>query len=150
MTMEVRSGRWPEPFGADSALTDDERRALAVRVEAWAGWLGLGSWDIRVSTGRPGGVDSWAEVFTRDDHDSACIAFRDDFLTHALVDQEISIVHELLHLHFRDLSRYVRDAVEGEVGQPFERLFTMTSLGLEEKLVDRLAVAIVRGTSRRK
>lgn len=70
------------------------------------------------------------------------VLIRGDDLTDSFVEE--SLVHELLHLHTRDMRAIVRDDLDGQVHRD---VYTVLEAGMsraEEQCVDRLASALVR------
>ena len=60
----------------------------------------------------------------------------DDFI-------ESSLVHELLHLHTRDMRAVVRDDLDGQVHRDVYAVLEASMGRAEEQCVDRLAEALV-------
>ena len=137
-----QKGDGPDPFGGVSSLSDDQRRLIDAYLRNAALALGLGSWSLSLSKGVPTGKTSTAETFIRDDADEAIVAVSDTFFDWPEPYRRKVLVHELLHLHLHELTKYARDAVEGDLGQTAERIFAMSLSSFEERAVDRLAVAI--------
>lgn len=137
-----RTGSGPDPFDGRSALSDDQRRVIESYLQTAAEALGLGAWAVTLSGGVPKTSTATAETFLRDDADEAIIAISDSFFDWPEPTRRKVLIHELLHLHLHDLTKYARDAVEDELGQAWERLFAMTLSSFEERAVDRLASAI--------
>ena len=60
---------------------------------------------------------------------------------------EASLVHELLHLHTRDMRAIVRDDLDGQVHRDVYTVLEAAMARAEEQCVDRLAEALVRAFS---
>lgn len=120
------------------------RRELVARVEHWRERIAP-EWQLSVITERP----------ELDDPDvNACCTADDDYLHAAIwvnpaylgrttaARLDVTIVHELVHLYFRDL-RAALEPLEELVGKPTAATIRGTAMNAEERAVDRLARLIV-------
>lgn len=123
-------------------------RQLGRRVEYWQRKLhdlGLQNWDLNVSVvdepeGRPG---SHASVTVSQHYDSAWIEFEADSLTE--LDQrniDKIIVHELLHIIFRDYEAVIEE-VSTDLGMAQRMAWNNLREHEMEGVIERLARTIV-------
>jgi hypothetical protein len=140
-----------------SAMTEAQVRRL---IETWAKRLGLERWRIEVTVGTCESESAYMEVNRSTVYERAtltvaswvvgvgnrpepviAVPLTEDFI-------EACVVHELLHLHTRDLRAVVRDDCDGLVHPDAYRQLDATAERIEEQTVDRLAEALVRAWPR--
>lgn len=141
MTVEIRRGRGPDPFEGESPHSEETLRAIAGWLRRAADLLGLRDWDVRASKKIPAG-DAIAETFIRDSAPEAIVAISPTFFEWSEADRRKTLVHELLHAHIHPITKFARDAVEGELGHTAEAIVEQAINELEEQTCDRLARAI--------
>jgi hypothetical protein len=101
--------------------------------------LDLDKWEIDFSWCDPMD-DDWANVRCNDQKDEAIIEFGTDLLDRPWERQRDTIVHELMHLHTRDLRVGVwRQLGELDITLQARALVRDSFTRHEEQLVDRLA-----------
>lgn len=135
-------GSGPDPFPGTSPHAGEVLDALAAYLRLRADQLGLATWRLAVSRGIPNSSTALAETYFRDSATEAVIAFSPNFFDYAEPERRSTILHEILHCWFHPISRWARDAVEGELGQRWETLFESSLGELEEQAVDALAHAL--------
>lgn len=110
-------------------------------VRVWQGRLGLSAWDVRVDWDEPAGPDANAETRYLNDYDRATVRFAPDVSGWSPEFLNRIVVHELLHLHLRDVDRVVAD-VDGflhrDVFSQVEKRYEHESEGLVDRLAYRL------------
>lgn len=111
-------------------------------VRVWQGRLGLSAWDVRVDWDEPASEEANATMQYLHDYDRSTVRFGEDVLGWERVFLNRIVVHELLHLHLRDVDRVVADLdgllhrdVQDQVSKRYEHEL--------EGLVDRLACRLV-------
>lgn len=113
------------------------------RCKTWADRLGLGHWTITVDWDQPTDEGKLATVYRSHDYDTARIILTSDWQKMTRSDLDQTIVHELLHLNVRDLSRahdYLLEAVEDNTAAT--NIAIAAWKRAEEGCVDRLATAL--------
>jgi hypothetical protein len=122
------------------------RSQLQRRVERWAtklSPLGLAHWEFEVEIVSEDEMDndnSEAEVQPSTKYDSANVTFKRSFVESVDVEQlDKAIIHELLHLVFRDFEA-IMDLVTQELG--------VTSKELVEKQIDHEIEGVVERIAR--
>jgi hypothetical protein len=138
---DEREGNGPDPFNGESPFSTEKLAEFADWLRAAANQLGLRDWDVSVSKKLPDS-NATAQTYLRTDAPEMVVALSKGFFDWTEPYRRQVLVHELLHAHFHGLSKYARDAVEGELGKRWEDLFGMTVSNHEEMSVDRLARAI--------
>lgn len=92
----------------------------------------------------PESPDAVAAVQPDSLYDIAEVQFRDDWPTHDLFTLNRIVVHELLHVMFRDYSNAIRSiGMSGVLSYQVERVWRDHCTDAEEGLVDRLAWRLV-------
>jgi len=113
-------------------------------VRVWQSRLKLDHWRITVDWQRPSPPGSYAEVILEGDtYDVATV--RLDLRGYPKWDQRMAnetIVHELVHLHERDL-RFAITSAEDMVAKPAWALYWDRVTHEREGLVDRVATVLV-------
>lgn len=131
-------------------------------LEVWKARLGLERWLVILEVGGADDDSCYMETHRSTTYERAVIRvqpwllgkgeapprtmIRGAHLTDAFV--ESSLVHELLHLHTRDMRAIVRDDLDGQVHRD---VYTVLEAGMaraEEQCVDRLAEALTRAFAR--
>ena len=136
-------------------MTEKQLRDL---LDVWKGRLGLGRWLLVLELGGCGDATAYMEVNRSASYERAVInaqpwllgvgevpegvMIRGEHLTDEFV--EACLVHELLHLHTRDMCAIVRDDCDGLVHPDAYRQLDLAMHRAEEQCVDRLAVALVQ------
>lgn len=143
MAIEYRQANGWDPFEGTSALADVDRRAIGVYLRLVADTLGLRDWEVRVSEGSPDSKTSIAESFMRDSSPESIVAIADKFFDWPERARRKTLIHEVLHAAIHPLSKFARNAVDGELGRRWEVLFEEQIGEHEELLIDRLAAALV-------
>lgn len=110
----------------------------------------IGTWRARLSMDHvvldlewnvePEDPDALASVLPSDLYDHAILRFRDDWHEHSMEMLNRIIVHELLHILFRDYGNAVRSInVTGAISTDLRLFWHDRCMDAEEGLVDRLA-----------
>lgn len=123
----------------------------------WRERLGLGHWRLELIVGGVDEEDAYMQTHRSQTYERAQIYVqpwlvgqgepnRDLLFAQNLEDDfiECSLVHELLHLHTRDMRAVVREDLAGAVLSDVYRQFENTMERAEEQCVGRLAEALVR------
>jgi len=126
--------------------------------EVWRSRLGLEGWRVVLEVGGVSDPTSYMECTRSPFYERAAIhvqpwmveqgeapgevMFRGPHLTDDFV--ESSLVHELLHLHLRDLRAVVREDLDGQLHPDAFHHVERAAERAEEQAVDRLAEALVR------
>lgn len=135
---------------------------LTKLLDIWKIRLGLSDWRIILTLGGCEDETAYMEVEHSITYQRAVIHINPwfigvgevpkdvlmrDFLTDDFV--ESSLVHELLHLHTRNLRIIIRNDLEGVVGrETYEQM--KNSMGrADEQLVDQLAEALVKAFNKK-
>jgi hypothetical protein len=132
-------------------VTPAQQRAkqkLAVRViREWRDRLGLWAWKIDVEWGvEPEDDAALASVGVSNLYDQATIRFSEGWEEMDAEEFNRVIVHELLHIMFRDYGQAVRSIdVTGELSPNTKVLWHDRCHDAEEGLIDRLAWRFVEG-----
>lgn len=126
----------PEP----TTLTQHRRRVGRLITE-WRGRLALDHFVIDVIwSEEPENPDALASVEVSDLYDHAEMRFRGDFVDHDLEMLNRIVVHELLHILFRDMGQAVRSVgIVGALSSDVRILWHDRCHDAEEGLIDRLA-----------
>jgi hypothetical protein len=114
-----------------SVTPAQQKRQLSRIVSTWRNRLALDHVVLEIEWGvDPDEPDALASVLPSDLYDHAILRFRDDWHEHELEMLNRIVVHELLHIMFRDFGNAIRSInVTGAL-----------STDLEEGLVDALAM----------
>lgn len=131
-------------------MTEAQLRSL---FERWVPRLGLERWDLELRVEDCESDVAYMEVERSFTYERAVIRCQPWVLTGQVPDElmtlrltprriESSLVHELLHLHTRDLVK-VANTVDGQLHRDAFRIYDDAVDRAEEQLVDRLAVALV-------
>ena len=118
-----------------------QRQRLARIIAAWAGRLRLDAWDLEVLWDEePEDPEALASVSPSDLYDQAQLRFRRDWMTHSNHELNRIVVHELMHVLFRDLGNAARSIhVTGCTTADARALWHDRCNDAEEGLIDRLA-----------
>lgn len=128
-------------------MTEREAEELAERVETWQerlAPLGLSAWKFSVHTRDvvPGTPNSQASVTSAENYDSAAFYFRHDFLEGADDEElDITIIHEWLHLLFRDFDNAI-ELVQPWMPDATYDTFDENIRQRREGVIERLARAL--------
>lgn len=114
-------------------------------IRTWQSRLKLDHWNIKVDWDKPSAEGYDAECTRSDQYDSATLTFDSKFTKWDVEFATRTVVHELLHLHERDLSEAVK-VIEVLVGKPSYQMIHERILHEREGLVDRLAWILVEIT----
>lgn len=136
-------------------MTEKQLRDL---LDVWKGRLALDRWLLVLEVGACSDATAYMEVIRSTSYERAVIhvqpwllgdgeppegvVIRGEHLSDEFV--EASLVHELLHLHTRDMCAIVRDDCDGLVHPDAYRQLDCAMGRAEEQCVDRLAVALVK------
>lgn len=132
-------------------MTEHKLRQL---VSKWANRLGLDRWDLHVEITTLDD-DTSAETRRSPQYDSATIRFQPWMAGHGdpptgwpgapWDDTEIekTVVHELLHCSMRDIKHAACDILDGQLHRDVEKVWERGVYTAEEKVVSRLADALV-------
>lgn len=110
-------------------------------VRVWQERLGLQAWDVSVTWDVPPSEDSNATTRYRHDYDRADISFEEAFGSWSREFLNRIVVHELLHLHLRDVDRVVDDLdglLHRDVFSQVDKRYWHESEGLVDRLSYRL------------
>jgi hypothetical protein len=125
----------------------------------WMDRLGLQNWRINMHlVTELEEKDAYMEVHRSDAYERATIrvprwlldsriAPPDGVLmTDAITDEfiEVALVHELMHLYFRDLRRIISDDIYGILGREAYGILQSSADRAEEQAVDKLAESLVK------
>ncbi len=131
-------------------------RELVKLLGVWKSRLGLDNWQIEMSIGGCESDCSYAETHRSTTYENAHIYFQPWMLGKADVpadliikqvsdyDIEKTLVHELLHLHTRDMHGVTVDDTDGLLHRDVHEQLRNSFRRAEEQMVDRLAVALVK------
>lgn len=143
-------------------MTEKQLRGL---LATWQQRLGLGDWRIVLKVGTVEDESAYMETQRSVSYQRAVIhcqpwllngdgnaapesvMIRGNDLSEDFV--ESSLVHELLHLHTRDMRAVVRDDLDGQVHRDVYSVLEASMARAEEQCVDRLAEALVRSFNAR-
>jgi alkylhydroperoxidase family enzyme len=117
---------------------------ISALVEEWQEPLGLTTWDLTVElVANPGDEDNTLAACLPSGHyEQATLQFAEALLQHPPLRVESVVVHELLHLTFRDLSSVLQDAEE-QLGPVAGPMFHNRTLHDFEALIDKLDTILV-------
>lgn len=115
---------------------------LEARVEKWRALLAP-EWRITITTDGPDDREHRACITADDDYLHAALYVAPATRDEALGELDVTIVHELLHLHFRELRRTI-DLIDGHVHRDAATVLEDRFLSVEELTVERLARVIAR------
>lgn len=123
------------------------RRDLVRRLDHWRELIAP-EWRITLVDDRPedldGNLDANAACTADDHYLHADIWINPDYLEEASSARlDVTLIHELVHLHFRDL-RGLIDSLEPTLGKPVLELALEQFNAAEERAIDRLARVIGR------
>jgi hypothetical protein len=118
-----------------------QKRQLSRIVSTWRNRLALDHVVLEIEWGvDPDEPDALASVLPSDLYDHAILRFRDDWHEHELEMLNRIVVHELLHIMFRDFGNAIRSInVTGALSTDLRLLWHDRCMDAEEGLVDRLA-----------
>lgn len=118
------------------------RRRLETIAKVWQRRLKLEHWELVVDWSEPC-EDGYLAVASRSDmYDTALIRVRDDFAKWSERKANEIVVHELLHLHERDLCEAISDATS-TLNKQAGRIVRAVMQREREGLVDRLSMILV-------
>lgn len=114
-------------------------------ISTWQNRLKLNHIKIDVDLAvQPDNPDALAAVSPSDFYDQAYMAFRGDWAQHDLFTLNRIVVHELLHIMFRDYGNAVRSIGQGGIlSHQVQVLWHDRCNDAEEGLIDRLAHRLV-------
>ena len=111
------------------------------RIQTLAALLGLKDWDITLSTSLSGD-DDYGTVAVTDGRRRASIRLCEEFDSLTLREQEVTLIHELLHCHTAPVLAYLRATLPQAVGAPAaDAIYNAVDQHLEHA-VDAVAVAV--------
>lgn len=118
-----------------------QKKQLTRIITTWRSRLALDHIVMDIEWGaEPDDPDALASVLPSDLYDHATLRFRDDWSEHDLEMLNRIVVHELLHILFRDFGNAVRSiSVTGAISTDLRLLWHDRCMDAEEGLVDRLA-----------
>ncbi len=111
-------------------------------VTVWQGRLKLSQWSVKVDFDKPANASNDAQVSIDNHYDNATVLLSSAWADWTREYTNLTLVHELLHLHERDVEEAIR-SVEGLVGRPAYTLYWDRYKHEREGLVDRLAAVLV-------
>lgn len=122
------------------------------RLRFWQERLNLGHWEIDVElvdVVATGDEDAAAAVIRSDDYDKASIQVVREHIEgpDGARQLDISLCHELMHIHMRDLDVFVDGLLFRQSSQDAASALHPSWLHLREGLVDRTARIIVSSNS---
>lgn len=122
-----------------------QKKRLARIIRGWVRQLYMDHIVIDVEWGEnPEDPDALASIYPHELYDHAIMRFREDWTEHDLDTLNRIVVHELLHVMFRDYGRAARSiAVTGAISTDVRILWHDRCNDAEEALVDRLANRLV-------
>jgi len=123
-------------------MTKAQQKKRLIRViSTWRARLSLEhivmeiEWDVE-----PEDADALASVLPSDLYDHAILRFRNDWHEHDMEMLNRIVVHELLHILFRDFGNAIRSInVTGAISTDLKLMWHDRCIDAEEGLVDRLA-----------
>jgi hypothetical protein len=133
---------------------------LALLLDLWKKRLGLESWIIEMKVGEIDEPGSYMEVDKSTQYERAVLYVAPftlgagdvpkEALAIPITDEfvEASLVHELLHLVLRDVTIIVRQDLDGSLHPYALEQVQNAAMRAEERVVDKLAVALVRSLAR--
>lgn len=124
----------------EKQLTHDQFEAM---VETWASRLRLNHWQIALDWDvvlDPN--DAWAEVKPSKHFDDATIRLASNCATWTQDFANRTIVHELLHLHFRDLEQAMESLADHMAPATFD-IWKDRAVHENEGMIDRMAALLV-------
>lgn len=120
---------------------------LEKRVAYWQNKMNLNHWRIEseiVDEVASGEEDADACIVRADDYDTATLQIvRSSIETNTPEYIDISICHELAHVHMRDLDKYIESLLWNASSSDAARALHPMFLHLREGLTDRLARIVV-------
>lgn len=120
------------------------KAALERLVRVWQGRLDLSHWRVVVDWDTPASEGAHATVERHNDYDKATIRFpRDEWSRWSREFAAETVVHELIHLHMREVDRVVAD-IDGQLHRDAAILFDRRYEHESEAFVDRLSLLFVR------
>ena len=117
------------------------KQKIEATVREWQTRLGLDGWKITVEYADTPD-DSYSQIAPEDDYDRAALTISPSYLNWTPARANQTIVHELLHLHARDIDAVVEDArsqLHPQASAQIEKRYDHEIEGF----VDRLAARIV-------
>jgi hypothetical protein len=119
------------------------QREVEEMLALWLYRLNLPHWRVKMNWDEPPLEGSDADACANEFYDEATIRLKPEFTTWSTERIEEVIVHELVHLHVRDLVQAV-DSIEPHVKTASAwKVFQHRFVHEQEGLVDRLAVVMV-------
>ena len=136
MTSPIKAANIPKQ------MTKAQQKKRLIRViSTWRARLSLEhivmeiEWDVE-----PEEPEALASVLPSDLYDHAILRFRDDWHEHDMEMLNRIVVHELLHILFRDFGNAIRSInVTGAISTDLKLMWHDRCIDAEEGLVDRLA-----------
>jgi hypothetical protein len=121
------------------------KRRLERIISEWRARLKIEHIDIDLTLGEdPDNPDALASVEPSDLYDYAQIRFRSDWQNHDLDELNRIVVHELLHIMFRDLGVAIRSiGITGALSMDVRAIWYDRCHDAEEGVIDRLANRLV-------
>lgn len=125
-------------------MSKPTKRWAEARLRVWIDRLGLGHWDIVLDWETPSDEGTYAQCWRASDYDRATIHVCPEWASYSREFLEPILVHELLHVSLRDVSRandFALKAVEDNTVA--NNIAVAAWKRAEEGVVDRLARALV-------
>lgn len=117
------------------------RHQIETAVRVWQTRLKLDHWDIRVDWDNPSGGGDVASSEIQDLYDSVTLRFDSRHGDWKVPYGTQTVIHELLHLHERDLAEAVK-SVKPLIGLPAYEVFWQRYDHEREGLIDRVATIL--------
>lgn len=147
-TSEIGLPRHPDEMYAYGNEKTDPDADLLKRAKWWARLLGMDHWRIGITTSagdRQLGETSTARVRCSDNYDEAIVMIRGDkpstglYSSDALAySQDESLIHEFLHVVFREMDVTVDDALQLIADDKAREVFQGRITMRQEQVVERL------------
>lgn len=122
-------------------MTPAQKKKQLVRIiSTWADRLKMHAWELDVEWGEdPDDEDALASVSPSDLYDYARLRFRSDWPTHGVDALNRIVVHELLHVLFRDYGNAIRSIGIVGLSGDARAIWHDRCHDSEEGVIDRLA-----------
>jgi len=149
-TAEISWLRHPDDMNAYGNGNADPDEDLLQRAQWWARLFGIDHWRIGITTGagdRQLGETSTARVRCSNNYDEAIVMIRGDkpskglYSSEALAySQDQSLIHEFLHVVFREMDVTVEDALKLIADDKAREVFQSRITMRQEQVVERLTL----------
>jgi hypothetical protein len=128
--------------GEPSAMTSAQRRVIGRYVRQVADALGLKDWWLQVMWAQPASDNYQAQVGSDPGGRTAYLWFRDDLLEQTPADVRQTVVHELLHVHRRNIVHLMDQLLRPPMSQDAWNSFIIAYQLIDEEATEGVALAI--------